>query len=247
MKKTFALALILGLFTLNSCMKIVYNAIGLEETSADYYMMSNGHKTFAYIPMHHVGTPDFYKSVAQLVDSFQNAGYQVYYEGVGRQDADSLTIIQYKKKLRKAVGINIEEYYDTTTKKLAGMVTYKGKHTLMNQPKYEDLHVNMEKALNVDLSIIQIIDKYEAHQKPIELSPCDLQTDLNQPYNCEELSIKEKRNFLTNYVIEMRDEHLYKNIVESDYDKILIIYGKKHYKGVKKKLIAADKSWKELK
>lgn len=247
MKKTALFISISILFTLQSCTNLALKAIGVTETDSEYYMMSNGNKTFAYIPMHHIGTESFYNSVAHDVDSFQKLGYKVYYEGVGKADLDSTETIIYKKKLRKLIGLNIEQYYDTTTKMIGGMIKYKGKLKLMNQPSYPQLKVNMDNAENIDVPVHKLIQAYEDAHGEIILDECDLNTELNTTYSCSGQKMSSSRKFLNQFVIEMRDQNLFNAIIEEQHDKILIIYGKKHFSGIKKKLIAHDPAWKVIK
>lgn len=225
---------------------MVFRAMGITDKESKYYVMSNGEKTFAYIPMHHVGTQEFYNSVKQQVDSFQNLGYYVFYEKVSPKDIDSASMITYRKKFRKIMGLASTEYFDTANNLFVGRIKYTGKEKLVNQPDYPTLGVNMDNAENVDVQLNHIIDAYENKYGEIVLDECDINTGLNAEYKCSTLPKKYMQKFLYEFAIEMRDEHIFQNIIQSEHDKILIIYGRKHFKGVKKKLIAHDSRWKVL-
>lgn len=247
MKKIyFFIFLLLSIITLNSCINMVFRAMGITDKESKYYMMSNGEKTFAYIPMHHVGTQEFYTSVKHQVDSFQNLGYFVFYEKVSPKGIDSTAMITYRKKFRKIMGLASTQYFDTVNNLFAGKIKYTGKEKLVNQPDYPSLGVNMSNAENVDVELNTIIDAYEKKYGEIILDDCDLNTDLQSEYNCTTLPKKSMQKFLYEFAIEMRDEHIFQNIINSKYDKIVIIYGRKHFKGVKKKLQAHDARWKEI-
>lgn len=65
----------------------------------------------------------------------------------------------------------------------------------------------------------------------IELDSCDFKTDLNKHYYCD-LAEGDR-----NYVLkEVRDAYIAQEVLNSEKDKIIMLYGKAHYNPLRKKL-----------
>lgn len=240
--------LILLFFITYSCVSIndVLEKYGVFSENAVIKDISNKHKKIVFIEMHHLGRPEFYSDVAHKTDSLQKDGYMVFYESVTVDSStDSLTIETYKKKFRKISGINSVEYYDTITNKIAGKYQYKGKYKLINQPNYSDLNLNNEKALNVDVTLNTLIDKFEEKYGEIKLNECDKNTAFDaEKYKCKPMDRGLRYVFHLEFIIDYRNEALAKKIINYERQKILVIYGKAHFDGLLKNLQKIDSTWK---
>ncbi|NCP46638.1 MAG: hypothetical protein GW818_09535 [Flavobacteriales bacterium] len=245
MKKTI---LILIFFILNSCVSIneILEKDGIFNEKVEIKNISNTEKNVIFIGMHHFGRKEFYTDVANKTDSLQKNGYITFYESVTLDSSlDSLTTEIYKKKLRKIIGLKSVKYYDTISKKIVGKYRYKGEYNLINQPKYSDLNVNMEKALNIDATVNTLIDEFEKQYGAIKLSECDKKTTFNsEKYKCRLMDKGLRYRFKSEFGFDYRNQNLANEINDFKGDKILIIYGKAHYEGLINKLQKIDSRWK---
>ena len=79
------------------------------------------------------------------------------------------------------------------------------------------------------------------------MSECDLITGLKSDYTCESLDKKLRKDFKKNFALGMRNENLAELISNSNSNKIFVIYGARHFKGMLKEIKSIDKNWKEEK
>ena len=91
---------------------------------------------------------------------------------------------------------------------------------------YNLMGVDMEENERVDLPKDEIIRRYEEEVKPILLTPCDFQTPLKSKYRC-----KDSTRYNSFYAIQIvRNEHIINEVLASQEKKIIMIYGKAHWK-----------------
>ena len=141
--------LILLLLSITSCALISPNyalkKAGFFKTKNKLITITNKSQKekILFLGMHHIGRKEYYDDVAKKIDSLQNLGYVVFYEGVkGFEETDSLVDIKNQLKLRKILGFSIKKHIDTATNIIGGRLKYKGKHKLINQPRYGLLKVD---------------------------------------------------------------------------------------------------------
>jgi len=250
MKKPILLLLILSLTSCKSIFLNKYlNNTGILNEKAELKILSNNNKNIVFIGMHHFGRKEFYDDVRFKVDSLQQKGYAVFFESVEPDETiDSLTNDIYKKKVRKLMGLNPDNYYDTLTNIIVGKHKYRGKYKLINQPKSSKLNVNMDNAIKADLSVNVLIDELENRTGEIILNDCDLETNSNSTeYKCSKVNRRVTKVFRREIVNDYRDRHLANLVSNSKANNILIIYGEFHFFGLYQELGEIDKNWKIIK
>ena len=179
-------------------------------------------KTVSFVPMMHVGMPEFYHGVKDIVEEYKAKGYTVYYEMI---KVDTLTkaksdVAISLKKVRKMLGIYATPkiYYTMMKPFFPGVVS---------QPEYKDLGIT-DTDINADIYMDQLIDGYEKKYGKIELTECDLNTSTDTfPYPCGKLN-----NDLNPFILDMRNQYVADLIKSSGDKKILVLYGALHIKGM---------------
>lgn len=249
MKKPFIL-LILILFT--SCATIfnkrIINKMGVESGKSELRFIDGKEQEILFIPMHHVGRIDYYNDVAHKIDSLQELNYFVFYEGViDDNENDSLTIKKSLLKLRKIMGFfpqGQKGYLDTTTNIIAGKLKYKGDHKLINQPNYKELKVDSLNAVRADVNLTELMNDFEKKYGEIKLDSCDYYTSFkDKVYKCTKSKRSLRKKFKQEYVMEFRNASLAKKIIESNKNKILVVYGEAHFTGLWYQLYLLDNNY----
>lgn len=233
------LLLLSPLFLLTSCaQKIVDFALkknGILDNTTVLRPISYADKNIVFLDMMHLGKKEYYKDVSQKIDSLQKDGYFVFYEGLYLRRSDRVINVNDSNylKFRKITNMDpLVEYSKTKP-----FSDYISKYDLVDQPDYVDLGVTAENSKPVDLSLAILVKEFEQQKGRVILTQCDYDTPLGSGnYKCSKAD-NNARNFLMEDVaINKRNENIAKQIKESDKRKILIVYGKKHYDGVKKLL-----------
>lgn len=229
--------LLIPLILLSSCAsKLVDYALkknGVLDKKAVLQPLNYSNKNIVFLNMVHLGTQEYYNDVAVKIDSLQKDGYFVFYEGLYLKKSDR--IISEKDsvsylKFRKVTGLDpLLEY-----SKIKPFSDYVGKYNLKDQPDYIELGITSKNSKAVDLPMNTLISQMENDKGVIKLEQCDLDSKLgNGSYTCGKADKDLTDYFLNNIVIDKRNQHIVANIKESDKNKILIVYGKKHYSGIK--------------
>ena len=249
MKKVIA-PLVLSIILLSSCLtKIALNNLGVFEKSVSVKFITNNKKQIVFLPMHHIGTSEFYKDEARIVDSLVQKGYSVFYEAVNKGNiTDELLFDTLKLKFRKITGIpknskgktglSIDTVNNTLFGKKSKLVT---KYNLRNQGLSYFKKYDSTKVINVDASISEMIFAYEKKYGVIVLNKNDFDVKFGDSYKHRES--KEKRNFFT---IETRNNIVTNVLMKSNANKIVLVYGSAHFNGIFKNLQAEDKNYKEV-
>ncbi len=238
--------IILGIISISSCTTLVLKYVGAFEKKPTVYELNNGDKQILFIPMHHVGVPSFYNGVKTLLDSLSKNGYSIMYEGASPNITDSAQLDIMVRKQRKLLGIAFSKlgYYDTVNKTLAGVLKYKGKKKITNQPKNYVI-IDTLTAIKADVPINVILDKFENKYGPIVLDSTDMAVSVTAASGWDIYAEKKRRNiFIKEFVKGYRNEIIKNFLLNEKNNKIAIIYGKLHYNGVKKLLQQQDKNWK---
>ena len=177
-------------------------------------------KKVSFVPLAHACTPEFYEAGKNIVSEHKASGYRVYYEELKKAQTQTPDgVDSFHLKLRKVVGVspNRQTY----------KILQKFFPNLVAQPAYKSLGVT-ESDLNADISVRQMIDKYEAMYGKVNLTGCDFDTRLGTlVYPCDKL-----KNDLTPIVVNFRNEHVAGLIRSSEDEKILVLYGARHIDGI---------------
>lgn len=179
--------------------------------------------------MIHLGQQEFYDNVAQEVKKYKEDGYVLFYEWIDYETADTLT-------LRK-------------TKKIVGMIPSKKGYSLMIDKieiegvvfQENEQFINQVNSLdfNVDITPQELIQEYEKRHGEILLSDEDLQVPLYGDFN-----FKNDKNVM-DIILNHRNKIVAEHIQSSKYDKIIVMYGADHQKGILQELQKIDSSWKK--
>ncbi|WP_124979563.1 hypothetical protein [Nonlabens xiamenensis] len=247
MKNIKILFVIGSSFLVCSCTSLLLIGVGANQKRVKPIRLTNNSKQVVFLPMHHVGVKSFYQSVYTLTDSLGKQGYEVFYEGTGKNLKTHQDTI-YEKKLRKLFGFALPKngYLDSVEHKLLGQ--FKVPEKYMNQPKANLLYSIKSNPKNGDVSIQKLIEEYENKYKEIELDSCDLITPLSEEYSCKSKSEdlkKARKIFNQEFILQYRNKSLAEQIHHSQSDKIIIAFGKRHISGTIEVLRQLDSSWHE--
>jgi len=224
--------------TLTSCAsKIIETALkkaGVTDKQVTLTKIEHSEKDLLFLEMVHLGQKEFYDDVKHKVDSLTSLDYHVFYEGLYLRRSDRIIkekdTISYLK-VRKLLGLDPLIDYSKTKP----FSVFVDDYNLVDQPDYIDLGITKFNSEPVDISLVEQIELYENLNGEIQLDECDFDTKLvDENYNCEKLSKKERKLYMDEIVFKKRNQKVYENIQSSDKDKILIIYGKKHLNGISK-------------
>ena len=219
--------------------------MGFYDEKAEITYLSNGIKEVAFINMHHIGKKEFYDDVSSKIDSLKKQQYIVFYESYAEEaETDSLTKDINERKLRKLLGISTAEYFDAENNLFLGKYKINKKHKLMNQPAAYEMNIDTTKAIRVDISPSTMINEFETKYQKIELDDCDLKTNLNSKiYDCAKIEKSEIKYFMDEIVIELRDKNLANKVQSHKSNKIVVVYGSIHLRGMRVELEKIDSSW----
>jgi len=236
MSRNFFLSFLIPVFFYcNSC-KTIHTLHLIQTEDVPVAEFTNNNKTVEFIPMHHVGKPEFYNGVKEIIARCKSDGFIVYYEGTGMiTGLDSATRDHYERKFRRMIGV----YVDTT-----GYAHYfherglfKG---LIDQPRYYKLGIDSSD-VNVDVKKYKLVDVYEETFGPIKLEQIDTALRFDQIYPPVLKLPKEK---VMSIILDYRNQNLANYIQHSPDKKIVVIYGEEHLKGTYELLRKLDPAWK---
>jgi hypothetical protein len=231
---------------LQSCVGIALKSIGAHASSAELRILKSKTKTVCFIPMHHVGKKVFYDDVHRISDSLGRLGYVAFYEGVDTRLKDSLALDLLKRKWRKMMGFYLDKsgYIDSNHR---FMGRYKLSKKYVNQPQAETLIAASTQPENVDVTMEDLFGAFEKRVAPIELETCDMAIALDSLYKgCQPLRVtaqKQYNIFQDDFILKYRNQHVAHAIQHHENQKIIVIYGSGHFKGLLEELKAIDSTW----
>ena len=186
-------------------------------------------KTIIFTPLVHFGQKEFYDNLSTALVDWKKDGYTIFYEQIGSGQSylgvDSISYDKLQREFRRINGGNAtaEDYAEDLQD-----VFKKG----VPQPAYTDLGIDSTD-LNVDVSLVDLINKFKELYGEIKLDSCDYTTRLDSSYNCYK-GLKMKK--LEPVYVDYRNTVVVEKIIQSDFNKILVLYGAAHIKGMKKLL-----------
>ena len=178
-------------------------------------------KEIIYIPMIHLGQPEFYGQIKQFVTQKRSEGYKIYYEKLTYGTSDSLLQDTLLLKARKITGYYFKGIY---TDKNNATSPFRDKYEQFTRQTEENTGIDIEKDFRVDLNMRQLIAQIETDHSPIVLDSCDYTTPPTAKYNCKHYK-EYSRLFLRTY----RDEYLLATLLATPHKKIILLYGVNHY------------------
>lgn len=226
------------LITLVGCKSYLYNkaykSIGAFDEEVKLEIIRKADKEVAFLPMIHVSTDLYYKDVRNKIDSLEREGYHFYYEFVNNDNKEDTL----QRKIRKILNLPFasDRDYLSVIDSLMKSKNIKLDKELFNQPEYEELGLNKANSQNVDASVEEIVAHFENLYGNIVLEPCDFENSPNEKSNCENLEFDEEKR--ESVVIDFRNKIVVDRILrQSKHDKITVIYGRAHIKGIKEALL----------
>lgn len=184
-----------------------------------------------FFEMAHIGTKLYYDDVKIKIDSLLQENFYFYLESIN--DDESNDSIRRKFIKITKVALQKEGYMGS----LDSIFTAKGiklKRELVNQPKYYTQGFTDENSANVDVSLDDIINFYENKYQPIILEACDYEVSLYEVPKCPIILKKEIRDDI---ILNFRNNHVLEKLSKEKKQKIGIIYGKGHLRGITEGLL----------
>ncbi len=181
-------------------------------------------RTIAFFPMVHLGEKHYYESAKVIIDSLRKENFVIFYEGIGIESPlDSSYNDTLNRKLRKLLGFHLSDSYKDSTNESLPNVLVNNQYIMQD---YKMMGVNLKEDFRIDLRKDEIIKRYEKDKKSIKLLPCDFTTPLKAKYKC-----KDPIDYSCFYAVHtLRNNHIIKETLESEKKKIILIYGKAHWK-----------------
>lgn len=228
--KTILSILLVTVFCSISCQRLAYVFVikgrtGLNNISKFEHTESG--KKITFIGMSHVETVQYYADVKNYLDSLRDDGYAIFFEGVTlgpnpNSASDSIATDIVLRKYRRLMGrsiagahVGFESVADNSGEKPGRLV----------QQTFERIGVCIEKDHLCDLTVPEIINGYELEYGEILLTDCDWDTPLREKkYKC-----RTEQKFRKDYAeLILREDHIAKSVIASEYEKIVMVYGNFH-------------------
>lgn len=227
---------------LQSCYAILGELAGFNAKTVKEKKVEMPGKDVKYVGMMHLAKKEFYNNVAENVNKYQDQGYIMYLEGT----PDTINGVKVHfdttaiKKLRKILGNDLSRSYSEHQNSEVQKIIKK--FELVGQPKYKDLAVRSY--TYADIPYFEMVEQFEKRHGEVVLDSCDLVTPLGARYKCS-VSTGLRQKFSKEIMQDLRNQKLAEKIINSTDKKILIIFGKAHFKPlrkeIKKQLAAAKK------
>lgn len=191
-----------------------------------YY--KNNERELAVVPMLHINRPEFYKITKSKIDSLRNNGYKVFYESIESNINDSIQLDIIMRKFRRITGFALLDYMDTKNEEFKFLQNQK----FVSQNEV-DYGVDYDIDYRADLNLEDLIYHYENKYGDIILNDCDYSTQFGKKYRCSNV---ESNNVY--YILNtLRDSHVLNEIKQSDFKKIVLVYGRIHIMDLHSKFI----------
>lgn len=198
----------------------------INSYNAEFTNITNSKKKVRFIGMTDIGQPQFYENSKKVIAEAKNEGYVIFYENTNFENLPDSSL----RKLRKLYGyVPSKSIKEKQYKQLIN----KG-YELRDDKKY--LNSSTDKL--VDISGEEIIAEYEKRYGKIQLTEKDKSLALNRKLPLIMLSPN-----ANTVIIEYRNQQLAKQIQESTYEKIIVLYDFKNLEGLSNELKKLDQSY----
>jgi len=236
----FYLLILLFCFSCSVIINTGFGIKGIYEENVEGHKFEKENREIVLIPMKHIAPKEFYAHVGQMVDSLKQKGYYFFWEGVAPDNRiDSLKLDTLARKIRKIWGrelANNSEYggsIDTLKQTIrVGEKTYPLKRKVMMQPAYNKMNIDFKTSRNVDISLEEYVNIFEAKFGKIVLTSCDYQTSLFEEYHCAPIDWKYRKKVNKEITLTARNENVVNEILKDSHSKIAVIYGAAHVPGI---------------
>lgn len=224
--------------------------LGKKPLTMNEYTLSNGTKTIVFQEMVHIADTDYYENVNNRLLNYRDNGYKFAYEQV------KITSNEQARKLQELTGITVDIYG-----KMGKLLDLDNQSSHMNMVQENDLNADVS-----GLELITLLEEYKKNNKEKEME--DVSGTLDFINNLDELSEGKKNivklllravlkiagdnsetfvengTYIQKIILESRDQALFDKVMNYNADKLVIHYGKFHYKGFLRKLQENDSNWK---
>lgn len=235
--KKMKILLYLTLFSLLSCtsfkVNLAFKLVGVYDDNIKLSKVANEEKEVIFFPMHHLGTAPFYKDVQTKIDSLKKIGYFFYTEEVKGNKKDSITV----RKSIKISGIpfsrdnaGYKHFFDSIYK---GKVKFKKE--ILDQPSPSKFGLDESNSKKVDVTLKEMIDYYESKYGEIKLEPCDFEKSFYEKPDCKNKPVGKK--ITDDVYINFRNMNVIKTLLNDNHQKVAIIYGADHFRGIREELL----------
>ncbi len=226
------------LFLTTSCTKILLKRTGMVGGKPKIQKIDVKGKDVLFLGMIHLSQQGYYTKSKIIIDSLSNQGYFILGEAtrdsstsnMSRKSLNEFQDDQVLKKLRKLSGLQMSK----SSLSLIGKIVKK--YDIKPQPK--DLYAfnDTTKAMIADNSLLEQIREYEKVKGELRLDSCDIASKIGDDYNCNSISDENVKYFKEEIIKNGRNKLVIDAVKKSSRKKILIIYGKNHFEGIKKGL-----------
>ncbi len=205
-----------------------HHAVLSKKVNPHYFTYED--KSIIFIPFIHFGQKEFYDNLRDSIIDWKKDGYTIFYEQVTSGQVhlglDSTSYDRLIRKFRRINrdGVGTAEDYEAE----AQQVFKKG----IAQPDYIDLGIDSTD-IHADITFLELVNKIEELYGEIKLDSCDYATPLDSTYTCSK-GLKMKK--LDPIYVDYRNAVVVEKIVNSELNKIVVIFGIAHKKGIKKLL-----------
>jgi len=218
MVKIIVLLLMLS-FSLVSCQSILAKIVSDKNINKKKLVYKNKQgKYLVYLPTVHIGKKEYYYSIKKEVDSLRKEGFIIAYEGI-IFEIEKNDFEKNARKARKIIGYNIANINYNNINSLPKEYSIKN-YIVQSNEKTGIVNTDY----NVDMSLHDLIEKYELKYGSVILSECDLQTPLSAKYSCKEKKKLPKYYFTD----ELRNNEALTKISLLINKNIVLLYGKGH-------------------
>ncbi len=187
-------------------------------------------KSVIFTPLVHFGQKEFYDHLRDSIVHWKIDGYTVFYEQIGSGQSylglDSISYDRLRRKFRRIDGGNAgtaEDYEEDLQKVFKNGIA---------QPEYTDLGIDSTD-IHADVTLLDLVNKAEEYYGKVNLDSCDYTTHLDSTYSCFK-GLKTKK--LDPVYVDYRNTVVVEKIINSELDKIVVLFGAAHIKGMKKLL-----------
>ena len=199
--------------------------------------MIKDNKELKIIPLRHLGTPKYYDNLKEVLSKYQNLGYVVFYEFMRSNNTNDIRQRKFRKILPLKINLDSKEqlnYKEILLKKFRKIdPNFEFKQNVIPQPQYNFLITDLNNSKNVDITIEEFVNEYERLNGAVVLDSCDYVNNWSKS-NCE--TNKRAKGF-DKILIDYRNNNVVDNVLSATNNKILILYGEGHVKGIKKGLL----------
>jgi hypothetical protein len=204
------------------------SAIMNKDVKPQYYSFKD--KTIIFTPLTHFGQKEYYESLKDSLIHWKKSGYTIFYEKIGSGQInlglDSIAYDRLQRSFRRIDGgtAGTSEDYEAEVQKV-----FKNG---IGQPDYADLGIDSND-INADITLLELVNKIEGLYGETKLDSCDFETTLDSAYNCSK-GLKLKK--LDPVYVDYRNKVVVEKIMNSEQEKIVVLFGAAHIKGMKKLL-----------